>query len=78
MFSTLDRQGLQGSLGLGLLTAVGGGAFAVALRGKRNVTDILSTGCQRMVDSTVDNLVEALFYAEPTQPHNSSDKMNRN
>lgn len=77
IFSSLDQQGLQGGLGLGLLTAVGGGGFAVALRGKRNVADAFSANCQGFVDSTLDSLVDSLFYEEQLVPHQAPTTSDR-
>jgi len=49
----------------------------VALRGKRSVTDALSANCQGLVDSTVDSLIDSLFYQEQFLPHQSSSNPDR-
>lgn len=65
IFSGIDMSALTGFLGVCFVAVSSMGAYAFASQGKRRASDILASGCNRLVDSAVDCIMEGTFFDDP-------------
>lgn len=66
IFRGVDVQQLLGVAALCGAATVSAAGFAFAWRVKGHVVSLLSKGCQNIVDSAIDKVVDGLFFDEKT------------
>ena len=64
VFTNIDVDGLLRILGLCFISTLAAGSFAVLFKSRATASDMIASGCKRLLDGAVDSVIDGIFFQE--------------